>query len=201
MQTPIAAERVSFSNPQFLCSVGDNPAPSALRYVVFAGRSNAGKSSVINALCGGRFARVAKTPGRTRLINIFRLGAAEEVSAALADLPGYGYAAVSRQEQGMWGRRLTRFVHTADIRCLVVVVDCRRGLGDLDQRLFELYARRQRAALILLNKADKLNRREQRDILEETRAASAAPVLLFSALKKTGVQEVQETLAAHLLAQ
>ena len=192
---------LSFSNPQFVCSVGDNTAPQNLRYVVFAGRSNAGKSSVINALCGGRFARVAKTPGRTRLINIFRLSA--PAPAALADLPGYGYAAVSHREQSAWGRRLTKFLHTADIRCLVVVVDCRRGIGALDRQLFDLYAARsgRRAALVLLNKADKLSRREQRAALEDARTAAAAPVLLFSALKKTGIAEAQAEIAAHLLPQ
>lgn len=191
---------LSFSNPQFMCSVGDNAAPAELRYIVFAGRSNAGKSSVINALCGGRFARVAKTPGRTRLINIFRLGGSGAVggNAAIADLPGYGYAAVSKQEQRGWGRRLTRFLQEADIRCLVAVVDCRRGIGELDEQLFALYAPRRRATLIILNKADKLNRREQQAALAAATAESAAPVVLFSALKKSGVQAAQEHLIEHL---
>ena len=182
-----AQQSVSFTNPEFICSVAAG-APPPLCYVVFAGRSNAGKSSVINTLCGGRYARVAKTPGRTRLINLFRLGN-KSSQIALADLPGYGYAAVSKQEQRGWAVRLARFLRTADICCLVLVLDCRRGIGELDERLINLYLPRQRPLLILLNKADKLPRQRQREIQSEVEAAFAGTrsVVLFSALKKTGL--------------
>lgn len=180
-----------------MCSVGDNAAPSQLHYIVFAGRSNSGKSSAINALCGGRYARVAKTPGRTRLINLFRLGGGNP-AATLADLPGYGYAVASKSERRGWEARITRFLRRADIRCLVLVADCRRGIGELDRQLLSLCAPTRTPVLLLLNKADKLSRQAQRAAAGEAGSAVAAPVVLFSALKKTGVAEAREFISGCL---
>ncbi|MCH9705200.1 MAG: ribosome biogenesis GTP-binding protein YihA/YsxC [Proteobacteria bacterium] len=194
-----SAVGINFSNPQFICSVGANTAPEDLYYVVFVGRSNAGKSSVINTLCGGRYARVAKAPGRTRLINLFRLGG-NSSAATLADLPGYGYAAVSKQEQRSWAPRMLRFLQTADIRCLAVVVDCRRGIGQMDMQLLDLYAAREAPAIIILNKSDKLNQSQKYAAIAAVRDTINVPVFLFSALKKKGVAEVQGYISSCLLA-
>ena len=179
---------VRFSNPVYLRAfVGEQNKLPEQPVVVFAGRSNVGKSSVINALCGGRFARVSRTPGRTRAVQLFSL----DDNAVLADLPGYGYAAAPKQEKKAWQELMLRFLSEAPIFCLVVVVDCRRGIGELDEMLLSFFNPTDTRILIILNKADKLNKHQQRQVREATQAQTAATVLLFSALKKTGVEEVQ----------
>ena len=166
------------------------------RAVAFAGRSNAGKSSALNALCGGRFARAAKTPGRTRTINLFELTNGH----LLADLPGYGYASVSQDERRPWGARIGQFLRAPQIAGAVLVVDCRRGLDQRDIAFLQMLDAA--PALLLLNKTDKLNRSQTRKCLEDTRLILAdfpqAQVIAFSALKKTGAQEARKIIAGFL---
>lgn len=191
---------LDFRNPVFLRAgwTAGKIAPDA-RIIAFAGRSNAGKSSVLNALCGGRFARAAKTPGRTRMINLFQLRGGH----LLADLPGYGYAKVSRPEQNVWRDKIPRFLRGPKIGGVVLVADARRGLLEND---FALLSLAQNApALVLLNKSDKLNRAEMRRCADNTRRAldafsvniAAQP---FSALKKTGAKEARAAIAAFVCA-
>ncbi|MBE8158718.1 MAG: ribosome biogenesis GTP-binding protein YsxC, partial [Betaproteobacteria bacterium] len=160
------------------------------------GRSNAGKSSALNALCGGRFARAAKAPGRTRMINLFQLRGGN----VLADLPGYGYAKVARAEQKMWGEKISLFLREPEVGGVVLVADARRGLMENDFSLLALAAHL--PALVLLNKSDKLNRADMRQCAEKTRRAlgdfSQIAVLPFSALKKTGTAEARAAVAALL---
>jgi GTP-binding protein len=164
--------------------------------VAFAGRSNAGKSSAINAITQRRtLARTSKTPGRTRLLNYFELGPAER----LVDLPGYGYASVPAAERGAWLPLLESLRTRASLKGLFVIVDSRRGLTLGDEELIQ-WSQGAHRLHVLLSKADKLNRAESAAVLRATatRLAGRGTAQLFSALRGTGVQEAQETLAVWL---
>ena len=164
--------------------------------VAFAGRSNAGKSSAINAITQRRgLARTSKTPGRTRLLNYFELAPARR----LVDLPGYGYASVAAAERGAWLPLLEGLRARASLRGLFVIVDSRRGLTEGDEGIFE-WAQGDHRLHVLLSKADKLNRGESAAVLRATsaRLAGRGTVQLFSALRGIGLHEAQETLASWL---
>ncbi|MGI9307533.1 MAG: ribosome biogenesis GTP-binding protein YihA/YsxC [Gammaproteobacteria bacterium] len=189
---------IDFRNPKFLGGgwTARGVAPGR-RVAAFAGRSNAGKSSALNALCGGRFARAAKAPGRTRMINLFALAGGH----ALADLPGYGYAKVSREERRDWGENIARFLREPCIAGAVLVADARRGVGESDMQFLALADGL--PVLLLLNKSDKLGRNElRRRVLEtEKMLAEVAPhvfAMPFSALKKNGVGEARAAVAKLL---
>ena len=164
--------------------------------VAFAGRSNAGKSSAINAITQRRgLARTSKTPGRTRLLNYFELAPARR----LVDLPGYGYASVAAAERDVWLPLLEGLRARASLKGLFVIVDSRRGLTEGDEGIFE-WAQGDHRLHVLLSKADKLNRGESAAVLRATsaRLAGRGTVQLFSALRGIGLHEAQETLAAWL---
>jgi GTP-binding protein len=173
--------------------------------IAFAGRSNAGKSSAINALANRtRLAFSSRTPGRTREINFFALASGGYV----ADLPGYGYAAVSRDVKEVWQQFLWEYVSTRDTLVgLVVVVDARHGMKPLDLPLLESFLPSGRPVLILATKSDKLNVSEQRQAIVRIRAAladafgppsSAVTVIGFSATRRIGVAEADAVLAGWL---
>jgi GTP-binding protein len=164
--------------------------------VAFAGRSNAGKSSAINAITQRQgLARTSKEPGRTRLLNFFEL----MPSKRLVDLPGYGYANVSAAERSGWLPMIDALRTRASLRGLFVIVDARRGFTTGDEGLLE-WAQPQLRVHVLLSKADKLNRSEAAAVLRSAAAelAGRATAQLFSATKGTGVSEAQDTLAAWL---
>jgi GTP-binding protein len=166
------------------------------REVAFAGRSNAGKSSAINAITQRRgLARTAKTPGRTRLLNFFELAPARR----LVDLPGYGYASAPATERRTWVLLTEALRARASLSGVFVIVDARRGLTAGDEGLLEWVSPTQRVH-VLLSKADKLNRGEAAATLRAVsrQLAGRATAQLFSALKGTGIREAQETLAAWL---
>jgi GTP-binding protein len=176
--------------------------------IAFVGRSNAGKSTAINTLAQQkRLAFASNTPGRTQHINLFAVGPKDAPNAYFADLPGYGYAAVARDAKLRWQEVMANYL--AVRRCLsgvVLMADSRLGLTDLDHRLLEFVAPRVRNGevklLVLLTKADKLNRKEADAALNATIDALGAysseqadvGVALFSALKKTGVDDAAVTL-------
>ena len=166
--------------------------------VAFAGRSNAGKSSAINTLVNRRqFAKTSKTPGRTQLVNFFELGE----GIRLVDLPGYGFARVSAAVRDHWGRLITGYFESrASLAGLFIIVDVRRGLLEGDLRMLELAESVQLPAHVLLSKADKLKRGQAAAALQkaERLLAGRASVQLFSALKRTGVDEARQTLAEFL---
>jgi len=173
--------------------------------VAFAGRSNSGKSSAINALANrGRLAFASKTPGRTQQINFFRLPS----GALLTDLPGYGYAAVPRALSIHWQDFLARYVATRQsLVGLVVTVDCRHGLSDADRGLLGGYLPSGRPALILATKIDKLApgarpgaRVRIAHAVEGAFAqhAGQCSVVGFSATRRIGIVEVDAVLAAWL---
>jgi GTP-binding protein len=187
-----------FGEARFLTSVA-SPAqfPADIgAEVAFAGRSNAGKSSAINAITRHRgLARTSKTPGRTRLLNYFELGPAKR----LVDLPGYGYANVPAAERGAWLPLLEHLRTRASLTGLFMIVDARRGMTDGDEGLIE-WSQASHRLHVLLSKADKLNRGEAAATLRATsaRLAGRGTVQLFSALRGIGVREAQDTLAAWL---
>ena len=194
-----------FQQAVFLTTVAnlrDLPQDS-VREVAFAGRSNAGKSSAINTLAGRvRLAYVSKTPGRTQHLNYFTLAEGKY----FVDLPGYGYAkapeAIRSQWEGLIGPYLNKREQLAG---LVVIMDVRRPMTDLDLRLIDWFRPTGRPIHILLSKADKLSRQEQTKALRSIRAEVATwgdaelySVQLFSSLKKSGVSEAEAVLASWL---
>lgn len=164
--------------------------------IAFVGRSNAGKSTAINTLTQQkRLAFASKTPGRTQSINLFSLGKQGVTDAMLADLPGYGYAAVPREAKIRWQRVMANYLLTRpNLKGVVLLVDPRLGLTELDEALLEAIRPRVQAGLkflLLLTKADKLTRTEANKALSIAQLQSAGgEARLFSALKKQGLDEV-----------
>ena len=188
----------------------DQLPPTELPEIAFVGRSNAGKSTAINTLAQHRrLAFASRTPGRTQHINLFELGPKDAPDALFADLPGYGYAAVERDAKLRWQQVMADYLaYRRSLSGVVMMVDARLALTDLDQRLLDFIAPRvgtgEVKLLVLLTKADKLSRKEAQASLRaagDTLAAVATDtsdvgVALFSALKKTGVADAAETLHA-----
>lgn len=168
--------------------------PDRGREVAFAGRSNAGKSSALNAISGRRgLARTSKTPGRTQLVNFFSLGA----DARLVDLPGYGFAKVPEAIKRNWRHLMEAyFGHRSSLSGLIIVMDCRRPLTEGDLQMLD-WARQARCRThVLLTKADKLSRGKAGAALLSVRRelGETVSVQLFSALKGTGVAEARGAL-------
>ena len=166
--------------------------------VAFAGRSNAGKSSAINAIVNRRqFARTSKTPGRTQLVNFFSLSD----DCRLVDLPGYGFAKVSESMRSHWGELLTDYFRSREsLAGLILVVDVRRELTDFDWQMMGFAEDVGLPVHILLTKADKLKRGQAANALLAVRKAvgDRATVQLFSALKRTGEDEARDVLDRFL---
>jgi GTP-binding protein len=161
--------------------------------VAFAGRSNAGKSSAINTLCGNKsLAKTSKTPGRTRLINFFSL----DQHRRLVDLPGYGYAKVPDKTKREWEQLMEAYLQQQrTLRGLIIIMDIRHPMKDFDWQMLEWCHYYQLPAHVLLTKADKLKRGAQQNSLLAVRkilkdSGSDATVQIFSALKQTGLEEL-----------
>ena len=175
--------------------------PDRGREVAFAGRSNAGKSSAINALTGRRhLARTSRTPGRTRLINFFEL----DDGRRLVDLPGYGYARVPRSMSREWGVLVRRYLESREsLVGVVVLMDVRHPLTELDATLLDWCRAADLAVLAVLTKADKLSRARRAATLAEVcgRLAGYGPAvhgMVFSATRHIGHQELVEHLDGWL---
>ncbi|MES2530676.1 MAG: ribosome biogenesis GTP-binding protein YihA/YsxC [Pseudomonadota bacterium] len=168
--------------------------------IAFVGRSNAGKSTAINTLTQQtRLAFASKTPGRTQHINLFGVGKQKIDDAVLADLPGYGYAAVPKEAKLRWQRVMGSYLMTRQsLRGVVLMCDPRHGLTELDEILLDVIRPRVTEGLkflVLLTKADKLTRADANKALSIMRLqAGGGEVKLFSALKKQGVEEAAELL-------
>lgn len=166
--------------------------------VAFAGRSNAGKSSAINAICARRkLARTSKSPGRTQLINYF-----ERRDGYLVDLPGYGFARVPPQVRAEWQALVERYLtERATLRGVVLIMDARRPLTDFDAQLLEWGEAVGLSFHLLLTKADKLSRNDQVNVLREVRAALPDHTSqLFSATHQIGVDEGRQVVTDWLIA-
>ncbi|HAT8177938.1 TPA: YihA family ribosome biogenesis GTP-binding protein [Legionella pneumophila] len=161
--------------------------------VAFAGRSNAGKSSALNCLTNNKnLARTSKTPGRTQLINLFSL----DEQRRLVDLPGYGYAKVAMEVKLEWQKNLAHYLEARQcLRGLILLMDVRHPLKDLDQILVNWALHRELPVHILLTKADKLSRSEVKNAVIKVRqyyelAEHLVSVQAFSSMKKDGVEEL-----------
>lgn len=197
-----------FPNVQFILSAAQPAQFPADRgaEVAFAGRSNAGKSSAINAIVQrNALARVSKTPGRTRLLNFFSIGPEQRI----VDLPGYGYAEAPEVERRTWAPMIDALRERQSLRGLLLIVDSRRGVGPEDENLIAWARDTEREISepmpvhVLLAKSDKLTKNEATKALREARTAlgEAATVQLFSAHDKVGMDEAQKVLKRFLAAQ
>lgn len=168
--------------------------------IAFVGRSNAGKSTCINTLTQQKqLAFASKKPGRTQHINLFSLGKQGVTDAVLADLPGYGYAAVPMQDKLRWQRVMANYLVTREnLKGVVLLCDPRHGLTELDEILLDVIRPRVQDGLkflVLLTKSDKLTRMEASKALQIAKLQSGGgEARLFSALKRQGVDEVAQLL-------
>jgi len=174
------------------------------REVAFAGRSNAGKSSAINTLANHtRLAFTSKTPGRTQHINYFSLGE----NRFLVDLPGYGYAKVPPDVQAHWEGLLSQYLQTRGALCgLVVIMDARHPLTELDEQMLAWFAPTAKPVHVLLTKSDKLSRQQATMTLNRVKLHLAehfphCSVQLFSSLKKIGAEEAEAVIASWFTAE
>ena len=166
--------------------------------VAFVGRSNAGKSSAINTLANRvRLAFTSKTPGRTQHLNYFSLGG----NNYLVDLPGYGYAKVPPESKRHWEGLLSDYLQTRNELCgLVVIMDCRHPLTELDENLIDWFAPTGKPLHILLTKSDKLSKQQATLTLNRVKSYldehfPGCTVQLFSSFKKLGTEEAERIIA------
>ena len=195
MDTPL----LNFNKVHFVTSAPDIrhlPNDGGIE-IAFAGRSNAGKSSALNALTQHRqLARTSKTPGRTQLINLFTI----DEERRLVDLPGYGYAKVALQVKREWQKNLAHYLEVRQsLKGLVLLMDVRHPLTELDQMMIDWALERELSVHIVLTKTDKLSRSDVKNCLFKVKkhyelAEHLITVQAFSSLKKEGVEE----LIAHL---
>lgn len=191
--------KINYQRATFLTSAPDIkalPADEGIE-VAFAGRSNAGKSSALNTLTRqNSLARTSKTPGRTQLINTFSLDAERR----LIDLPGYGFAKVPLAVKEKWQKSLAEYLMKRNsLKGLVVLMDIRHPLKDLDQDLIHWAVQSELEVLILLTKSDKLAVGARKKVLSEVREAAMAfmgnvTVHTFSSLNKQGLEELEQVL-------
>lgn len=190
---PLAGARFLTSVAQLSqLPAGDRPE------LAFAGRSNAGKSSALNALCGQRqLARVSNTPGRTQMLNFFELA-----DGRLVDLPGYGFARAPKDLRDAWGGLIEGYLESREcLRGLVVVMDARHPLKPFDRMMLQWAHAQALPCRVLLTKADKLTPSVQRRTLAEVEGAlpglhAQATAQLFSSTDRTGVEVARARLAA-----
>jgi GTP-binding protein len=192
-----------YAHARFLVSAAElhQSPPDEGHEVAFAGRSNAGKSSALNALTGQKaLARTGKTPGRTQLLNFFQVSD----TARLVDLPGYGYAKVGGETKARWQRSLAAYLEQRrSLAGLILLMDIRHPLTDYDRQLLTWAREAGLAVHILLTKADKLKRGAAKSALLQVQRTldnegMPATVQLFSALKKEGLEEVWAVLDTWL---
>jgi GTP-binding protein len=193
----------SFSHAAFHVTVADlNDLPDdSVSEVAFAGRSNAGKSSAINALAGHtRLAFVSKMPGRTQHLNYFRLGDGRY----WVDLPGYGFARAPAEIRGRWEGLLAPYLlRRAALAGLVLIMDSRRPLTELDAQMIGWFGQTGKPIHVLLSKADKLTRNARARVASEVETALSGlgercSVQLFSSLEPAGIEEAEKVIGAWL---
>lgn len=175
--------------------------PESKVEVAFAGRSNSGKSSALNAITQIKgLAKTSKTPGRTQLLNFFQV----QDDRFLVDLPGYGYAKVSHSIQKEWEKALTKYVETRqELRGVILIMDIRHPLKEYDEQMIEWLTSKNIPVHILLSKSDKLNRGPGMNVLQQVKQAlepygDLVSVQLFSAMNGQGLDEARQQLDAWL---
>ncbi len=199
----MSTSAVNLSKATFTISAPDIrklPEDSGIE-VAFAGRSNAGKSSALNTLTNQKsLARTSKTPGRTQLINVFEVGEGQR----LIDLPGYGFAKVPIEMKKKWQKALGEYLEKREsLRGLVVLMDIRHPLKDLDKDLIEWAADSELPVLALLTKSDKLSQgKASAEVLKVKKALAPLnadiKVQAFSSLKKTGAAQANDIICHWL---
>lgn len=193
---------MNFNRARFLISAAETRGcpPDSGREVAFVGRSNAGKSSAINRLCARRaLARTSSIPGRTRLLNFFALD--NDAGLRLVDLPGYGYAKAPKTEQAKWAELIERYLSTrASLAGLVLLADSRLDLKPADEQLIGWARASELPTLVLLTKADKINRNAQSRAVATVRSRlpANAEALAFSATSELGLEAARDWIAARL---
>jgi GTP-binding protein len=195
------ARKLFAGSCEFLAGAADADAipPSRLPEIAVVGRSNVGKSSLLNALTGrGNLARVSNTPGRTRQINFFALGS----RLMLADLPGYGFARVSRSESDRWRALISAYLMgRANLRRVLLLVDARRGLMPTDREAMDFLDRAATPYQLVLTKADVLKPDQTAQTLAEAKEAAGNrpalyPIVLATSAKSgAGIAELRQALA------
>ncbi|MCB1839891.1 MAG: YihA family ribosome biogenesis GTP-binding protein [Alphaproteobacteria bacterium] len=200
----IEAARILFSGPcDFMLGVaGLEQLPEASRpEVAFAGRSNVGKSSLVNALTGRKtLARTSNTPGRTQQLNFFNLGDALN----LVDMPGYGYAKVSKTQIAEWTKLIFQYLRgRPNLRCVFILVDSRHGIKDSDTELMKMLDEAAVSYRLVLTKIDKIKDQARDKIAQQTlealkkRAAAFPAVASTSAEKNIGIAELRAIIAGY----
>ncbi|GLP95412.1 ribosome biogenesis GTP-binding protein YihA/YsxC [Paraferrimonas sedimenticola] len=193
---------IDFRQAKFLTSAPDIRHLGADKgiEIAFAGRSNAGKSSALNALTQQKsLARTSKTPGRTQLINVFEL----DQDRRLIDLPGYGFAQVPLHLKEKWQAALSEYLQDRESLCgIVVLMDIRHPLKDIDQQMIDWAIHNHLPVLALLTKCDKLKQGARKSTLLKVRKhyeeyADLVQVEVFSSLKKLGIPQLINWLTAH----
>ena len=189
-----------FENIGFEKSISElNQSPKDIgSEVAFVGRSNAGKSTAINSITNrNSLAKTSKTPGRTQLINFFKVNE----NNRFVDLPGYGFAKASKEKQKSWNRLVTNYIkYRQSLKGVVLIIDIRRGFGEMDLMFLDFYLPLNKRLHILLTKADKLSKQKQSLILNEAREiyGSIATIQIFSGTKKIGISEAQDQVTKFL---
>ena len=160
--------------------------------VAFAGRSNVGKSSLLNKLTGQRkLAKVSNTPGKTRSLNFFLVND----RFYFVDLPGYGYARVSKTERAGWAKLLEEYLEKSEnLRGIVILMDSRREPTDLDLQLFDWLSRRQLPGIVVVTKADKLNRDRINRRVRQVESDFGLTAIPFSTITGVGKNELQSAI-------
>jgi GTP-binding protein len=182
--------------------------PPALLEVAFAGRSNVGKSSLLNSLMDRKaLARTSRTPGCTRQLNIFEVRCADGLTIRFVDLPGYGWARRSKDERSQWQTMIEGYLRTrASLRAIVVLVDVRRGVEDEERQLLDfLRLPRQvsepkpMAVVLAATKIDKLPASARKPAVDVVRKGAGLPVVGFSSVTREGRDELWGRLRSAVL--
>ena len=197
-----------FVTVNHLADLPKDPLPE----IAFAGRSNAGKSTAINVLCSQkRLAFASKTPGRTQHINFFCIPEKDTLLGHLVDLPGYGYAKVDRKVRAHWETLLSKYLQDrSQLKGMVLIVDSRRGITDLDRNMLEWFCPTGKPVHLLITKCDKLNLSEKalamkavRDELKSLNDQHAhfgeLSAQLFSSTKRIGLEQADELVCKWLV--
>lgn len=164
--------------------------PTDLRpEIAVLGRSNAGKSTLINAWAQSQIAKTSSTPGKTRLINFF-----DGPQYRLVDFPGYGYAKRSGDEQATWGGMIETFLSTRGaLKGALLLMDCRRDWTSEEEMLLKFLQRRNCPLGVVLTKADKLNRSDENKVRAKFKVIAGVDAIFFvSSTKRTGIQELED---------
>ena len=192
---------MDFNKVEFERSFGTSKQlpPSEGPEIAFAGRSNVGKSSLLNLLFNRKgLAKVSQTPGKTSTINFFKAG-----DVRFVDLPGYGYARVSKSERGRWAELIEGYFNQdRDFALVCALIDVRHPASELDENMIAFLQEAGLPFIVVLTKADKLstsqchNRKQQ--LKRQLQLEDDVPMALVSSLKKTGVEELRRLLAGYL---